>query len=57
MAGDEIGVVGEEQHRVDVAAMIGEAPSADGQPAGNPLDPVNDTVSFHHFFNFYLFIF
>ena len=38
--------------RVDVAAMIAEAPSDDGQPAGNPVDHVNDTVSFHNLFIF-----
>ena len=57
MGGDEIEVVAGDNQRVDVAAMIDEAPSADGQKAGNPLDNVNDNVSFHHFLNFYLFIF
>ena len=36
-------MVGGEHQRVDVAAMIGEAPYADVQPAGNTLDHVNDT--------------
>ena len=43
MRGNEVGVVGGESQRVDVAAMIGEASSADAQPGGNHLDQGNDT--------------
>ena len=43
LGGNEVGVVDGELQRVDVAAMIDEAPSAEGLLAGNSFDHVHDT--------------